>query len=158
MNADDAYEHDERSVKLHDALSILGSVDGRRNLNSLAYIFVFLFSSSFAVLPFFIISDLILLEGVKETVARSLIALSWVLIIPIWILTFLFVLSMLDRMGIRSAARRRLSGLTLSLDELHQLRDHLVNREWKHGRIFERVLTDLTKEKTRAGSDKPAAD
>ena len=158
MNADDCNEHDERRVKLHDALAILGSVDQRRNLNRMAYILVFFASSCFAVLAFFIISDLLLWEGVKETVARLLIAISWILIIPIWILTFLLVISMLDSMGIRSVARQRLSGLTLSLDELHELRDLLVDREWKHGRIFKSVITDLAKKQTRAGSDKPVAD
>ena len=148
MNADASSEHHERSVKLQDALTILGSVDVRRNLSPIAYIFVFLASFCFAVLSFFIISDLILWEGVKETVARSLIALSWILIIPIWILTFLSVLSMLDRIGIRSVAKRRLSDLMLSLGDLNELRDRLVDREWKYSRIFERVITDLTREQT----------
>ncbi len=161
MNADDSNEHAERTVKLHDALSILGSLDEHRNLNVLASIFVFFSSSGFAVLAFFVISDLILWEGVKEEVARGLIALSWILIIPIWILTFLFVRSMLEKMGfedLRSVARQHLSGLTLSLDELHELCCLLADREWKHGRIFESVITELANGKTRAGSDKPVAD
>ena len=158
MNAEESNKPPERSVRLRDALSILGRMDERRNLSRMAFIFVFLASFCFAVFSFFVISDLILWEGVKETVARTIIALSWILIIPIWILTFLLVLSMLDRMGIRTAARQRLSGLTLSLDELHELRDRLADRAWKHGRIFQRVITDLTTEKTRARSDQPVTD
>ncbi len=155
MNADGPDKHPKPSAKLHDALTVLGRVDGRRNLNRTAIIFVFLFSFCFAVLAFFIISDLLLWQGIEETLARSLIAVSWVLIIPIWVLTFLFVMLILDKLGIRSVARRRLSGLTLDLDELHELRTHLAGRQWRHGRTFERVIADLAKQKARAGSDKP---
>ena len=155
MTEDVSSTHQQRSAKLHDALAILGLVDGRRNLGRAASIGVFFASAGIAVLAFFIISDLLLWPGVKETVARTLIVISWILIIPIWLLTFLFLMLILDRIGIRSDARQRLSGLTLSLDELHELRDRLTDRQWKHGRIFKRVIADLAKEKTKAGSDKP---
>lgn len=146
MNADASHKNAERTANLDDALAILDGLEGHRNLNTATSILLFFSSSGFAVLSFFFISDLVLWEGVKETVAQLLIALSWILIFPIWILAFLFAMSLLDTMGIkdvRAVANHRLSALMLSPRELHELRDLLAHRERKHGHIFESVVTDL---------------
>ena len=77
------------------------------------------------------------------------VSLSWVLIIPIWALVFLLIMSVLGVMGIRdvrSAVRYSLSDLTLSQDQLRDLHKILVSRKWRHGRIFNSVIADLTKE------------
>lgn len=135
---------------------MLDGIDKHRNLHVIVSILLFFSSFGFAVLSFLVISDLLLWEGVKETVARFLIALSWILTFPIWFLTFLFAMSVLDAMGIkdlRSVARHRLSGLTLSPDELCELRDALAYREWKHRYIFESVVTDLAEGKAGRGSE-----
>ncbi len=160
MNADVSNGHAERTVKVHDALSMLDSIDKHRNLHVIAVILVFYFSFGIGILSFFIINNLLIFEGISRFLALGLVSISFVLIFPIWVLSFLFTTIMLDTMGIkdlRSITRYRLSDLTLSLDELHELRHHLVDREWKHGRIFENVITDLANGRTRAGSDKPVA-
>jgi hypothetical protein len=161
MNADVSNGHAERTVKVRDALSMLDSIDKHCNLHVSASILVFFSSFGFGILSFFVIYNLIIFDGITEFVALMLISISFVLIIPIWVLSFLFTMTMLDTMGIkdlRSITRHRLSGLTLSFDELRELREHLMDREWKHGRIFENVITDLANGRMRAGSDKPVSD
>ena len=136
-----------------DALFILEDIDKYRNLHSSAAIVSFLVSAGFAVLAFFLVNESVLWVGINEQVALLLVSISWVLIFPIWALIFLFMMSALYVMGImdvRSVVRYRLSNLTLSQDQLHELHNILASRNWKHGRIFKSVIADLTKEQLKS--------
>jgi hypothetical protein len=139
-----------RPQSRHDALFILEDIDKYRNLHSSLAIISFFTSAGLAVLAFFLINESILCVGINEQVALLLVSISWVLIFPIWALIFLFMMSVLYVMGImdvRSVVRYRFSNLTLSRDQLHELHNILASRSWRHGRIFKRVIADLTKER-----------
>ena len=133
-----------------DALFILEDIDKHRNLNTSVAVISFIFSAGFGVLAFlFLINEPVLWEGVSKQVALLLVAISWILIIPIWLLTFLLIISVLDVMGIedvRSVVRYRLSSLKLSHEQLHELQNILASRIWRHGHIFKSVIADLAKE------------
>jgi hypothetical protein len=158
MDASDTHNTGERSDNLAEALSALEELDRRRNLSVAAAILLFFGSAGVAVVFFFIVSDLLLWDGMDELVARLLIAISWISIFPVWIVAFLAAMWLLDAMGVRdmrAVANHRLSELALGLDELHELRNAVANRDWKHGHIFEGVINDLNSETARAGGDTP---
>ena len=147
VSIENSIEQSRGAAKLRDALLILEDVDRNQNLHPAVAIISFVVSIGFSVRAFFFISELVLWEGINEFVALMMVSMSWVLIFPILIFTFLLILTVLRKMGIRdlrSLARYRLSNLALSLDELHELRDALASREWRHGHIFKDVVADLT--------------
>jgi hypothetical protein len=136
-----------------DALVILEDMEKYRNLHSSVAVVSFFVSAGFGVLAFFLITESALWAGVAKPVALLIVAVSWVLIFPIWALIFLFIMSGLGAMGIRdvgSAVRYSLSNLTLSQDRLHELHRILASRNWRHGRIFKSVIADLTEEKLQS--------
>ena len=133
-----------------DALFILEDIDKYRNLHTSVAVVSFFVSAGFGVLAFFLINESVLWVGISRHVAVLLVSVSWVLIFPIWVLIFLFIMSALDVMGItdvRSAVKYRLSNLALSPDQLRELHDILASRNWRHGRIFKSVVADLRKER-----------
>jgi hypothetical protein len=132
-----------------DALFILEDIDKYRNLHPSVAVISFFVSAGFGVLAFFLINESVLWVGINEQAALLVVSISWVLIFPVWALIFLFIMSVLDVMGImdvRSVVRYRLSNLTLSQDQLHELHNILASRNWRHGHIFKSVIADLTKE------------
>lgn len=129
-----------------DALFILEDAEKYRNLHTSAAVLSFFVSAGFGVLAFFLIINSALWEGVNVQAASLFVSMSWVLIFPVWMLFFLFIMSALDMMGIkdvRSVVRYRLSNLRLSQDQLHELENTLATRNWRHGPIFESVIADL---------------
>jgi len=159
MNASELHSVAGQPSSLSDAITALEALDRRRNLSVAAAIFLFFAASGVAVLSFFIISDLLLWAGVDELVARFLIALAWIAIFPVWILAFLAAMWLLDAVGIadmRAVAMHRLSALALGPGELDELHRAVANRQWQHGRIYERVIADLAHAPTRPqGGDTP---
>ena len=132
-----------------DALLILEDTDKYRNLHTSVAVISFLVSAGFSVLAFFLINESVLWVGVSKQVALLLVSISWVLIFPIWVLIFLFIMSVLYVIGIkdvRAVVRHSLSNLTLSQDQLRELDNVLASRKWRHGRIFKSVIADLSKE------------
>lgn len=142
-----------RRVALHDALSIFEDLDRYRHLRRSVAIVIFLVSAGFGVHAFFLISESVLWVGVDEQVAYLLVSLSLILIFPIMAVIFLVFMSALDAMGVRdlrAAVRYRLSKLSLSQDQLLELRDVLASRHWRHGRMFNSIIADLTTERRTA--------
>ncbi|MCP4319125.1 MAG: hypothetical protein GY789_24825 [Hyphomicrobiales bacterium] len=136
-----------------DARSILEDVDRYRNLSTGVAIVSFFVSAGCGVVAFFIILDSALWAGVTEQGALFLVAISWVLIFPIWVLMFLFIRSVLDVLGIkdvRSVFRDRLKNLTLSREQVRELHDIVASRPWRHGPVFESVIADLTSERSES--------
>ena len=136
-----------------DALVILEDVDKYRNLHTSVAVLCFFVSAGFGVLAFFLIMNSTLLEGIHVQAAPLFVSISWVLIFPILMLVFLFIMSVLDKMGVkdvRSVLRDRLSTLRLSQEQLHELENILASRHWRHGPIFESVLADLTNERLKS--------
>lgn len=133
-----------------DALFILEDIDKYRNLHTGVAIIFFFVSAGFGVLTFFLINESALWAGSNKQAAMLVVSVSWVLIFPIWALIFLFIMSVLDLMGIRdvrAVVKYGLSNLTLSRERLHELYDILASRKWRHSRIFKSVIADLTKER-----------
>lgn len=144
---EDANNKTGRTVMLRDALYVLEDLEKYRNLHPSVAVLLFFVSAGISVLAFFLMNDSVLWVGIDEQVALLLVAMSWVLIFPIWVLSFLVIMLVLDALRIkdvRTIARRRLSKLTLSQDELHELHDILASRNWRHGHIFTSVIGDLT--------------
>lgn len=145
-----------RTDKLQDAIFILEDIDKCRNVHPGAAVFFFFASAGVSVTAFFSIYDLFLLINdavlnvkVSEHVALTIISLAWIMIFPMWVLAFLLIFSVLGAMGftdVQSVTKYRLSNLELGFDELHELHAVLASRNWKHGRIFESVVADLTDE------------
>ena len=158
---EDSNEPSGRTGRLADAISALESLDECRNLHRGAAIFFFFVSAGIAVGAFFLIVDLFLLINdvvltvkVSEYVASGILILSWMLIIPMWIVAFLLIFFLLDAVGIkdlRAATTSSLSDSRLNADELRDLRGVLTSRSWKHGGIFENAVADLTGEPENAG-------
>jgi hypothetical protein len=145
--------HSDRKLNLQEALFVLEGIDRERNLPNSVAIICFVISAIIGIRAFFLMSDLSLWGEVSEFVALMIASISWVLIFPIWILIFAFIMVLFNAMGLRylrSVARNRLTKLTLTHDELNRLRDALGSRNWKHGKIIESVVADLATEK--AGS------
>ena len=137
-----------------DPLAILTGMDRYWNLHKSVAIACFFLSAALAVLAFFLINDLVLWMGVSKQVAAAFVALSWVLIFPIWALAFLLVMTVLYAVGIRdlrAIATTSLSSLALSRAQLRDLQDGLASRTWRHGRLFKRVVADLATERMRFG-------
>jgi len=133
-----------------DALSVLEDMDRCRNLNAGVAIASFFVAAGIGMLAFFEINDALLWAGISNQVAFLLISLSWALIFPIWALVFLMILFVLGAMGIkdvRAVLRQRLAARSLGRDQLRELRAIVASRRWRHRRIFERVLADLTRER-----------
>jgi len=134
--------------KLRDALMVFEELSRHRNLNSSVAIFFFVVSGGLSIRAFFLIIDLPVWGTVGGDVAAGMVSLSWGLIFPIWILTFLGIMSALHALGIddlRAVARSYLSKLRLGTRDLRKLRDLLAARNLRHGRLFLSAITDLTK-------------
>jgi hypothetical protein len=153
MNTEDANGRNGRRVALRDALSIFEDLDRYRNLRRGVAIVVFLVSAGCGVRAFFLLNESVLWAGIHEQLAYLLVCLAWVLLFPIMALVFLLIMSVLDAMGIkdlRAAVRYRLSNLSLSQDQLLELRDVLASRPWRHGRMFRKIISDLMIERQSA--------
>jgi hypothetical protein len=158
---EDSTKSSGRTGKLAYAISVLESMDKCRNLHRGAAIFLFFVSAGIAVGAFFLIVDLFLLINnvvltvkISEYVASGILILSWMLIIPMWMVAFLLIFFLLDAVGIkdlRAATTSSLSSSRLNADELHELSGVLASRSWRHGRIFKNVVVDLTGGPDNAG-------
>lgn len=134
-----------------DALFILEHVDNYRNLHTSVAVLSFFVSAGFGVLTFFLIVNSTLWEGINVQAAPLFVSISWVLIFPVLMLFFLFIMSVLDMMGVkdvRSVIRYRLSTLRLSQEQLRELESALASRHWRHGPIFESVVADLIRKRS----------
>ena len=138
---------------LHRAQGVLEDMDQFGDLNRGLAIISFIFSGGVGVYAFFLMVDLATWLNVDEFMSLMLISAGWIVLFVAWVLTFLLIVSLFEAMGVRdlrSVAKKSLSDLTLSLDELRELRDVVATRSWKHGYIFERVVDNLTTERSRS--------
>lgn len=148
---DSAAHHDgnkaaRRPDKLRDALHTLHEMDRYNNWYEILSIFSFFISAWIGVRAFFIMSDLIIGDGMSDRGALLATSLSWMMLFLVWIVVFLGILFLLNAVGVkdlRSIARDRLSALILSLDELLELRNILTSRNWKNGPVFRSVVAGL---------------
>ncbi len=121
------------------ALSVLKDIDDDKNLHKGAAVLVFVASGTMGVFVFFLTLDLTKWLELDVVEPWMQISLPYVLIIVVWIFSFLLIQSALYSMGFRdlaSVAKDRLSGLNLSSDELVQLRRDVEVQEHKHKNIF----------------------
>jgi len=138
----------DRDDNLRDAIFAFEEIDKLKHLHSGIAIICFLVSAGVGVKAFFLMIDFMAWLRVSEFVASVLVSMAWVALIVIWIFAFLLMLSVLDAMGVRdlrSVARNRLSNLDLGLEQLHELREVVGSRNWKHDGIFRSVVADLSK-------------
>ena len=153
MNGNNANGASARSENLRQALFALEEIDGYGNLNRGLAIFSFVFSGCVGVFAFLRMVDLSTWLYVREFMSVMLISIGWIVLFVVWVLTFLLIVVLFEAMGIRdlrSVAGSSLSRLTLSRDELRELRDALTTRNWKHGHIFERAVDRLTRERSQS--------
>jgi len=137
----------EPRSKLRDALVVFEELNRHRNLNSCVAIFFFVVSGGSGLRAFFFLIDLSLWGDVGGDVAAGMVSLSWGLIFPIWILTFLGIMSVLHALGVddlRAVARTYLSKLRLGSRELRELGNILASRNLRHGHLFMSAITDIT--------------
>jgi len=149
-NSNDA---SSRSENLRRALFALEEIDGYGNLNHGLAISCFVISGSAGVYAFFRMVDLAAWLNVSEFMSLTLISAGWIVLFLVWVLAFLLIVMLCEALGIqdlRSVAGNSLSPLTLSHDELRELRGLLATRTWKHGSIFERVVDKLARERSRS--------
>lgn len=90
-------EQPERS----DALTRLAELDAYRTPPTGMAILCFFVSAGFAVLAFLLVNEAALAGGLSRPFAMSLVSTTWVLIFPLWALTFLAILSSLSLLGSR---------------------------------------------------------
>ena len=132
---------------LRHAVSELEEMDNHRNLHRGVAILCFFAAAGIGFGVFSLLLYLASSLVVGELLASLIIALSWIMIFPVWVLAFACILSVLDTMEIRdvrSIAKGRLSNSGLGADELRELGNVLASRNWRHGRIFRSVVADLT--------------
>jgi hypothetical protein len=138
----------DRDDNLRDAIFVFEEIDKLKHLHSSIAIICFFVSAGVGVGALFLMIDFVAGLEVSEFVRSGLVSMVWVALIVIWILAFLLILVVLDAMGIkdlRSVARNRLSNLDLGLEQLHELREVVASRNWKHDGVFQSVLADLGK-------------
>ncbi len=144
-------------ARFQKAIGILDDLDACWYMRRGVTITFFFISAGTGCYVFFLFSDLTIWGPVSEQTALFITIVAWVLIFPVWIFTFLFLVSLHERIGgdkFRSITRARLSNLKPGSEELHQLHDHLPFENWRNGRIFKNVLADL--ESGESGSQKVA--
>ena len=132
---------------LRHAVSVLEDMEKYRNLHRGVAILCFFAAAGIGFGVFSLLLDLASMVVVSELVTSLIIAISWIMIFPVWVLAFAFILAVFDAMEIRdvrSVAESRLSNSDLGADELRELGDILASRKWTHGRIFRSVVADLT--------------
>ena len=137
---------------LRHAVSELEDMDNHRNLHRGVAILCFFAAAGIGFGVFSLLLDLASMVVVSELVTSLIIAISLIMIFPVWFLAFAFILSVLDAMEIRdvrSVAENRLSNSGLGAEELRELGDILASRVWRHGRIFRNVVADLTEGQLR---------
>jgi hypothetical protein len=130
-----------------NAIRALEDIDSRHNLYASLLVLSFLVSCAMGIWAFFILSDISLWgDDIGEFAARAITALSWVMIFPIWIVSFTGFVVILGRLGVTdigSEARSRLTAMALSRDDLVALRDNPRSHTWRHRRIFRTVISEL---------------
>lgn len=137
----------QHSEKLDVAVAALDSIDTQRNLSLGIIIIVFFLSFSAGIASFFVFIDLLLWEGINDFIAAFLASASWVLIFPVWIITFLLVMATLQRLGftaLGNAAQNQLSDLAFTPSELDRLSAVLESKNYKHAAIFQKAINALT--------------
>ena len=132
------------------ALQLLEELDRCRELPAIIAIAAFFLSAATGVLAFFLILESALWAGMSLTDATLLVSISWVMIFPIWVLTFFAILSLLDLMGIKNLRAALWAGLSDSISDRNQLRTlqrALAGRCWRHGSLFRSVVADWSRER-----------
>jgi hypothetical protein len=141
----------EPGNRLNDTYRTIEELDAWRNLPDAVSVFLFFVSGGVAVSAFFLINNLILWPGINEHLATSLVIISWVLIFPIWVLTFLVLQAFLHSVGfkgLKGAAKKKLVDLNLGSDELLEVRDVLASKELRHDSLFKDAITDLIRNRS----------
>lgn len=144
------FESDDR---LRDAFRIIERLDAQRNLSTGAVAFFFVLSAGAGVYAFFLLLDAVLWQGINDFVASLVVAVSWVLIFPVWLMTFVGILSLLHSRGItdlKAEARTRLSDLALEPGDLRKIQHVLGSHALRHERLFRTVVAELLADE-RAG-------
>ncbi|MCP4318538.1 MAG: hypothetical protein GY789_21645 [Hyphomicrobiales bacterium] len=134
------------SNRLENAICRVEEIDGYRNLHDAIPVFLFLASGVFATRSFFWLIDFTTWLGFYKLgpVLPSLV--SFVLLFVVWVLTFLAFMSLLEWMkfrNIRTFANNRLSNLTLTADEVCELKHFVKSKTWKHDYILKDVVATL---------------
>ena len=82
----------------------------------------------------------------SEHLATSIVIVSWVLVFPIWVLTYLVLQTFLYGIrfeGLKEAIKKELSSLDLGPDELIEIRKSLASKELRHTSLFEDAISNL---------------
>ncbi len=139
---------------LRDVYSVLQEADEYRNVHRGLAIALFIVSAAIGVAGFFLINELALWPGINEYLASLVVTASWVLIFPIWVVTYLIIMFLLGRVGfkdVRAYVRNRLSKLHLNHKELKGLHENLATEDWKYGDLYQSVIDDLVVRRSDAG-------
>lgn len=139
-------DNSTQKTGLPAALQLIDELGEIRNVPRSAAIAVFVISGAMGVYGFFLINDLALWDGISTYTAASIISISWVLIFPMWILSFLVIMTALDFIGfkdVRALAKNNLTKMDLSQRELQKLDEVLIAGEWNHGDILKGVVGEL---------------
>ena len=140
-----------RGERLQDSYRTIKELDAWRNLSTAASVLLFVVSGAMSIFAFDLLSSLLVWPGMNEHLATSLVIISWVLIFPIWILSFLVLQTSLHCIGFRGlkgATKKELSKLNLGADELFEIRNALASKELRHASLFEDAITDLIRNPT----------
>ena len=132
--------------RIRSALDLLDEIDHHRHLHRGAAIAAFFVAAMVGVWGFFVLHDLPLWGEVSEFVAAAIVAISWIMIFPIWIFSFMLIMWALGQMGLedlQAMARRRLLRLGLAEDDLGALRRRVDAAHFRHANQFKSAIRDL---------------
>jgi hypothetical protein len=146
MNNAKAPDHTLSNKKLVDALLIIDTLDTQRNLHRSTPVILFFSSFAIGLWSFFFFFDFVIWDGINNLIASMLASISWVLIFPVWIISFLLLMTALKKLGftdIKSDAVQKIKCLAMNQDELNALSKTLRSRNNKNGDLFQAAVFDL---------------
>ncbi len=132
--------------KLREALVLLDDADRCRNLSAGLSICIFLGSAALSAFLSFQLMDFLIWLGADRIDPLIPVSSAYIALFVDWALLFGVALWLLNWAGFQSIqhiVQTRLEKLTLTRAELNSLRNAIATGRWRHGKIFNSVLSTL---------------
>ncbi len=135
------------------ALRLLEEIDGHRHLGRVLAILLFFASGGVGLYAALAAIDAAAWLQTGDAGTAMLIPAAWIVLLIVWLLTYLLVMVLLDLAGVRdmrAEVRTGLSELALDAGAMRDLSRAVENRDWKHADLLRSVIDSLRRKQPAA--------
>ncbi len=128
------------------ALRLLEEIDGHHNLGRALAVLLFFASGGVGLYAAMAAIDAASWLQIGDANTPMLIPAAWVVLLIVWLLTYLLVMFVLDLMGVRdmrAEVKTGLSELTLDASDMRDLSRAVEKRDWKHAALLRSAIEAL---------------